>query len=1478
MAMSRERRFRELLVRAWNHSPFYREVFMREGICERDLPYIALEHLPVVSKTDLMVRFDEAVTDRRLRKRDLEAWVAQDTDPLNLFLDEYIVMHSSGGSQIYSFVPHTRNAWRHLTSTAAPQLLPFTQGMERPLRSAFFMKSEGHFVGATSMGLASQAAHDVLRLSIFDPVEEIWARLNAFQPERISTYASTLLWLAEWTLEGRLRIAPRSVLVSGDRLTAAMRAQIKKAWNAEIYDLYAAVESLYIAARRPEHEEFRVFTDLNLLEVVDTANRMVRRGERGRVLLTSLVHTTLPIIRFDLRDIAVLGKAGFGAETLLALDGKAHDSLPIRLANGDIAALEVHELAQVELPGIEKMQFVHRSPVDVEIRYQSPHNLDSEVEGAFRLLLAQKTATMETLKIRRVERILNDSATLKLRVVTPDREVITPTSLIADDTRGSSSPSARSIRTDSLFASDLTGSIDRRFSEIALRHPQQLAAMDGETQLTYGELHRRATQVSGELLRRGFDPARPVAVLCGHRLELLPLILGVVRAGGFYVPLDPHLPTGRLQTILADARAEFVLASAAQRDAAATLAAEQQTVLCLDEMKASPPERMPTLARAAPACLLYTSGTTGMPKGVVLSHSAVLSRAARYAADYGINPEDRLSLLQSFAVSAGIREIYGALLTGATLMFYDIRARGLGELAQWLNHTGITVFYAVPTIFRLFLETLTDELFPRVRVVRLGGEPARESDVSGFRQHFPRGCILANGYAATETDTICQTFIDHDTRIVAGRVPAGTPVSGVEVTLRDERGDPATGAVGEIRVAGTMLASGYWDARSGQVQPFELPIATGDLGYQLDDGRVFLAGRRDLIVNVHGYRIHLGEIERAVSRVPGVVEAVAVPRPAAQGDTTIVVYFVAKDESGPGTAELRHAVAAVIPRAAEPTAYVKLPALPRLPGGKVNRNSLVAQSTRSVPRSVATEPVYASALERRLAHLWRDVLQIPAPEREADFFDLGGDSVSFFRVLNRIEIEFGVELSAAEFAGRSVLAELAHAVEQLRAGSAGETPQHVDSKTDRETLPGPAKPTAARATSFVAPRSPTEHQIAAIWEDFFDVSPIGAYDNYFDLGGDASRAAALVAKIEETCGRVLSPSVLLQAPTVADLAAAITRVESGFNEPLTTLRASGQRSPLFFLHNDYGRGLYTHALARCLDSDRPFYAVHLHGLNEPEYPTTLEAIAASRIQAIRGARPHGPYVLGGHCDGGLIALEMARQLQEAGEHVELVVMVDTYAPSRGFRSLRHASNAVSRFRGRFDRISGQIAWRLRYYKTRLEILRRSNVRSQTDYILRKLMGLARPVVAMESGHAARTERAHENAMRSDFTESRRVHRGAVHHYVPSRYSSPVVLFRAEQLPAYRPDLGWSRLLSRLEVAVIPGDHHTCITRHVGAFGARLNEILRRADAGVQHTISKSSNTGRQSRAQRPAQGPSNYRPYEQTKMKPAASGQIGWRR
>jgi thioesterase domain-containing protein/acyl carrier protein len=372
-------------------------------------------------------------------------------------------------------------------------------------------------------------------------------------------------------------------------------------------------------------------------------------------------------------------------------------------------------------------------------------------------------------------------------------------------------------------------------------------------------------------------------------------------------------------------------------------------------------------------------------------------------------------------------------------------------------------------------------------------------------------------------------------------------------------------------------------------------------------------------------------------------------------------------------------------------------------------------------------------------------------------------------------------------------------------------PLNVSGKVDRAALPPPPRP-AAHEADFVSPRSPTEHQIAAIWEELFGVSPIGANDNFFDLGGDSLLAVAFMAAIEETCGRVLLPSVLLEASTVADLAATMFRTEGACTERVTALRASGERSPLFFLHNDYAQGFYTHALARSVDPSRPFYAVHLHGLDGPALPATVEAIAANRLQAVRDARRHGPYVLGGHCHGGLIALEIARQLRAEGERVEAVVMIDTRAPALSLRALGQVSEVVGRLRGRPPD-------------------QRARLMVRVDRARETIEGWAGRMARALEGCRECREKAPARDVPPELAEAWQRFRRAIRHYVPARYVGLVALFRAEECPARRPDLGWSRLLPRLEVGVVPGDHHTCITRHVATLGARLEDVLRRVDAG-----------------------------------------------
>jgi amino acid adenylation domain-containing protein len=882
-------------------------------------------------------------------------------------------------------------------------------------------------------------------------------------------------------------------------------------------------------------------------------------------------------------------------------------------------------------------------------------------------------------------------------------------------------------------------SLPERFARVAATRPSAVAIASGSERVTYGELASRSDALAAAIGRQASGSEAPVAVLLSDPISMITGILAAWKAGRLCVPLAHTLPPARLEVILRDSEAGLIVTDRKGSAALPPLpgtSARQLLLDTVDLLAAVEPPRV-TVTPDTLACLLYTSGSTGKPKGVLKTHRNLLHRARCFITSVAIRPEDRVSALHSPAFAAGLRDVLTALLSGATLLPFDLRRAGLRALAGWIDQEEISVLCAVVTTIRHLFASLGPEArFPSVRVVRLGSEPFYRQDVERLRRHLRPDCVLISGYGASEASGIAAYRVDQDTPLPAGRVPAGYALDGVEIVLLDDDGHPVgTGQAGEVVVRSRYLSPGYWrqpdltramflpDPADAQMRAYH----TGDIGRLRSDGCLEVLGRRDHQVKVRGYLVHPGEIEMALVEHPAIREAVVTAWADADGETRLAAYVVPHALPAPYAGVLRRYLQARLPAYMVPSAFVSLETLPLNANGKV----------------------------------------------------------------------------------------------------------------DRRTLPPPPRPAVAREVDFVPPRSPMEHQIAAIWEELFGVSPIGANDNFFDLGGDSLLAAAFVVAIEDTCGRVLSPSLLLEASTVADLAATMIRVEGGFNERVTALRASGKRSPLFFLHNDYGRGVYTYALARCLDPNRPFYAVHLHGLDEPALPATVEAIAANRLQAVRDARRHGPYVLGGHCNGGLIALEMARQLRAQGERVEAVVMIDTRAPALGRRALHRASDVLGRLRGlppdaraglfvRVDRAWEEIDEWARYYQNRLGILRRSGTRAQMDFLGRKLVGTARRLARVLESRPERRDGAPAHAP-PVLTEPRQTYRRAIRRYAPSRYAGLVALFRAEQFPAHRPDLGWARLLPRLEVGVIPGDHHSCITRHVAAFGARLEEVLHRAD-------------------------------------------------
>jgi amino acid adenylation domain-containing protein len=888
----------------------------------------------------------------------------------------------------------------------------------------------------------------------------------------------------------------------------------------------------------------------------------------------------------------------------------------------------------------------------------------------------------------------------------------------------------------SFSAEEVEGSLPARFARVASVRAGALALAQGPVRLTYAEADRRSDALAVAIGRRAAVLGAPVVILVSDPVLASLCVVATWKVGGCCVPLNPANPAAYLAAIIRDAEAASVVTDARGAAALDGRLAGSPMLLAdqLDLREPAEPRCVP-IAPGHPACVLYTSGSTGEPKGVVRSHRALLHRVRCALATHGVGPDDRVSLLHSLGAMPGMRDLTAAFSAGAALLPWDMAQAGPRALADWIERESVTVLGSAVSMFRpLLAEPGVERRVASVRLVHLGSEPLYRQDVERFRERFTPGCVLVASYGATEFSPITEHHVERDTPLPDGRVPAGHALEGAEVLIVDDDGRPVeAGEPGEVVVRSRFLSDGYWRRpdltreryAADSMEPGVRVYRTGDVGRLAADGCLTLLGRKDDQVKVRGFRVHPGQVEAALIEHEAIRQAVVTAVAGDSGDLQLVAYLVSTTTPPPTAAALRGFLRDRVPAHLLPSAFVVLDAMP------LNVNGKAARAALPPPR--------------------------PAPRPEV----------------------------------------------------------------------------------FVTPRTPLEHQIAALFEELFDAAPIGATDDFFDLGGDSLLAAALLGAIEQTCGRALGPSALLESPTVAGLAAALQGEDRGLTEPLTVLRASGARAPLVFVHNDHGRGLYTHALGRALDPDRPVYAIHLHGFDRP-LPATVHAIAAERVRAVRAIRPHGPYVLGGHCYGGIVALEMARQLRAAGERVDVVVLVDTPAPAWLARAINRAAATLARVAplsaAARASVVARAGWaaeiafeRARSGGTRFAGLARAARQPRMSAVRRRLMAA---VDHMPRLVGAGGERGLHAAPVDVAGAAWRRYRRAIRSYVPAAYDGPVVLFRAEALRVRRPDLGWTPLLSRFEVEMVPGDHHTWVTRHVAAFASRLEARLQRAPSAT----------------------------------------------
>jgi amino acid adenylation domain-containing protein len=622
------------------------------------------------------------------------------------------------------------------------------------------------------------------------------------------------------------------------------------------------------------------------------------------------------------------------------------------------------------------------------------------------------------------------------------------------------------------------------FEAQAAQTPDALAVVCEGAQLTYGELNRRANQLAHYLRRLGVGPRNLIGLCVERGTQMVVGLLGILKAGCAYVPLDATYPRERLAFMLSDAQVSVLLTS---ERLAGHVNPTTGRAVCLDsewaEIARESESNLPiTITADDLAYIIYTSGSTGRPKGVGCLHSAVVNMVADAQSRQPLSTNDSCSLWTSLSFDVSVYELFTALLSGATLHIVPEETRSDAlSFVRWLSERRITGAYvpgfALPELAR---QAAQGSVGLSLRRLLVGVEPIEEELLREIADGIA-GVRVMNGYGPTEATVYatCYEVGGVEARPAeAGheQAPIGRAIANTRVYVLDEHLAPVPqGVTGELCIGGAGLARGYQGraeltAERFVPDPFGREAGgrlyrTGDLVRWRGDGQLEFMGRLDGQVKVRGYRIELGEIEAVLKSYPEVVECIALASADAAGEQRLTAYVVSSPSAEPPTAgALREHLKQSLAEPMIPAAFVMLDAFPLTPNGKIDRAALAALGAAAlVPEHDYVAP--RTPTEATLADIWRDVVNVERIGVDDNFFEIGGHSLMVTQVMWRARETFQVELSLRTLFERPTIAELAEAVELAQAAHTTIEAQ-VITRIDRERYRASAPRQADELTEF----------------------------------------------------------------------------------------------------------------------------------------------------------------------------------------------------------------------------------------------------------------------------------------------------------------------------------------------------------------------------------------------------------------------------
>ncbi|MGA3172785.1 MAG: amino acid adenylation domain-containing protein [Chthoniobacteraceae bacterium] len=858
------------------------------------------------------------------------------------------------------------------------------------------------------------------------------------------------------------------------------------------------------------------------------------------------------------------------------------------------------------------------------------------------------------------------------------------------------------------------------FREQARLNPAAVAIEEGTHRMTYGDLDRLSDGVAAQLIRNGVKPGDPVAIGLPRSARLIVGILGILKAGASYVPLDPSYPKPRIDVMLRESGAKVLIGEGAPPAIGGGV-----SWFSIDFASPSEPPP-PNLGMPGDvAYVMFTSGSTGVPKGVRVVHRGI-SRLVINTNYIEFTPGDAVAHASNTSFDASTFEIWGALLHGARLVIVP-RETLLSprELAAFLRERQISILFLTTPLFHHLAREIPGA-FGSLRYLVAGGD-SLHPEAARAVLHAARPLHLVNGYGPTEATTFAVCHEVNDVPPDSTAIPIGRPISNTRAYILDRALEPVpAGIAGELYLGGPGIAAGYLNdqeatAASFIADPFDSTgrlYKTGDLARWLDDGVIEFLGRADNQVKIRGFRVEPGEIETALARHPRVRQAVVIARPDSTGQKQLAAYVVPQPGPPPASSELREHLLSSLPEYMVPAAFAFLDTLPLNANGKVDHAALAA----------------APLVE---------------PDREPE-----------------------------------------------------------------------------------TPGTWMEASLIEIWEELLSRRPIGVTDDFFDLGGHSLLAIRMLSQVEKVTGIKIPPRVLFEDATIRHLAAAARRPEAITSSAMVPVQSEGALPPLFFLHGDFVEGgLYCVKMARSIGVDRPFFAIDPHGVHDKP-PHSIEEMAAARVELVRQVRPHGPYLLGGFCNGGLVAFEMARQLEAAGESVSSLVLLSVDGSNTEFSWLKRLIGLLPGDDPR--RTRSFLKWRERILFARAAWSRQldaaatpASASEQPRRIVRKAARIVRKAFGLMLPRPAPAA----SDMDTLQPEAAGVDIGQIYHeacaaYVPRPYRGPAHLLWPGEMPMLDPSAGWSSVMPQLKIIQVPGGHFSSLQGgNLPVVSERIRECL-----------------------------------------------------